>query len=135
MAGCSQPYSYIPGDPLDEYIDLPRPDPNAALDVHGGQVELLERSRCFRKSTMTCLTCHDVHVTQHNLAELSCHKPDSPTFSQAKHHISDNCIDCHMPNPETNLIVFEGQGKKARPQVRNHWIKVYSEINGPVVNR
>lgn len=133
-------FSYIPGEPLDEYLEVPRPDPTAALDVHGSQVELLERSRCFRESTMTCLTCHDVHSTQHNIPEfsnrcLSCHKPDSPTFSKAKHHISDNCIDCHMPKQETNLIVFEDQGKKARPQVRNHWIKVYPEMNGPVVNR
>jgi hypothetical protein len=30
-----------------------------------------------------------------------------------------------MPTPETNLIVFDFAGKKVRPQMRNHWIKVY----------
>jgi len=79
---------------------------------------------------MTCLTCHNLHAPQHNLAEfsqhcLSCHKPDSATFARADHKVSDNCIDCHMPNQETNLIVFDFAGKKVRPQVRNHWIKVY----------
>jgi hypothetical protein len=147
-AGHVQPllptFSYIPGEPLDHYLDLPRPDPEAALDVHGSQVELLKRSRCFQASTMTCLTCHDVHATQHDLAEfskrcLSCHKPDSTTFSKADHPVSANCIDCHMPRQETSLIVFEWKGKREKPQVRNHWIKVYSEDssveNGPAANR
>ncbi len=133
-------FSYIPGDPLDKYIDLPPPDPNAPLDVHGNQVGMLKQSRCFRSSNMTCLTCHDVHVTQHNLAEfshrcLSCHKPDSATFSKGSHPVSDNCIDCHMPRQETNLIVFDWNGRRMRPQVRNHWIKVYSAIRAPVANR
>jgi hypothetical protein len=30
-----------------------------------------------------------------------------------------------MPRQETNLIVFDFAGKKVRPQMRNHWIKVY----------
>jgi len=125
-------FSYIPGEPLEKYIELPRPDPDAPLDVHGSQIEMLKQSRCFAASTMTCLTCHDVHATQHDLADfskrcLACHKPDSATFSKAGHRVSTNCIDCHMPMQETGLIVFEWNGRKVRPQVRNHWIKVYSE--------
>jgi hypothetical protein len=34
-------FSYLPGDSLAKYIDLPPPDPDAPLDVHGNQVELL----------------------------------------------------------------------------------------------
>jgi hypothetical protein len=30
-----------------------------------------------------------------------------------------------MPKQETNLIVFNFAGKQVRPQMRNHWIKVY----------
>ena len=133
------PFSYTPGDSLDKYIDLPPPDPDAPPDVHGNQVGMLKQSRCFRSSNMTCLTCHDVHFTQHNLAEFSqrclgCHKPDSATFSKASHPVSDNCIDCHMPRQETNLIVFDSNGRKMKPQVRNHWIKIYSAMKAPVVN-
>jgi len=133
-AGHGQPllpsFSYRPGDQLDKYIHFPPADPNASLDVHGNQVEMLKQSRCFRESAMTCLTCHNVHAPQHNPAEfsqrcLSCHKPDSATFAKPDHKVSDNCIDCHMPKQETNLIVFDFAGKKVRPQVRNHWIKVY----------
>jgi hypothetical protein len=135
-AGHGQPvlpaFSYLPGKPLDQYVHFPKLDPTAPLDVHGDQVEMLKQSRCFLASSMTCLTCHNVHVAQHNLAEfsqrcLSCHKPDSATFSKPTHPLANNCIDCHMPNQETNLIVFDFAGKKVRPKVRNHWIKVYSD--------
>jgi len=127
-------FTYTPGDPLDKYLDLQRADPKAPLDVHGNQVGLLKLSRCFAASTMTCFTCHDVHVAQHNLAEFSqrclgCHKPDSATFAKAGHPVSENCIDCHMPKQETSQIVFNSKGKKNRPQVRSHWIRVYEDEN------
>jgi hypothetical protein len=123
-------FSYLPGNPLGKYMHFPPADPNTPLDVHGNQVDMLKQSRCFRESGMTCLTCHNVHAPQHNLAEfsqrcLTCHKPDSATFARPDHKVSDNCIDCHMPKQETNLIVFDFAGKKVRPQMRNHWIKVY----------
>lgn len=123
-------FSYSPGEPLAEYIDLPPPDPNAPLDVHGNQVDLLKQSRCYRSSNMTCLTCHDVHTAQHDLAQFSqrclgCHKPGSATFARADHPVTDNCIGCHMPKQATNLIVFDWKGTKVRPEMRNHWIKVY----------
>jgi hypothetical protein len=140
-AGHGQPllptFTYLPGNPLDKYLNLPKPDPGAPLDVHGNQVEMLKQSRCFLASSMTCLTCHNVHVAQHNLAEfsqrcLACHKPDSVTFSKPGHPVSSNCIDCHMPKQETNLIVFDFAGKKVKPLVRNHWIKIYP---GPISNK
>ncbi|MGA8489533.1 MAG: hypothetical protein WB711_03865 [Terriglobales bacterium] len=31
-----------------------------------------------------------------------------------------------MPKQKTNLIVFNWNGRKVSPEVRNHWIKVYS---------
>jgi Cytochrome c554 and c-prime len=123
-------FSYLPGEPLAEYIDLPPPDPDASLDVHGNQVELLKQSRCYRSSNMTCLTCHDVHTAQHDLAQfsqrcLSCHKPGSATFARADHPVTSNCIGCHMPKQETNQIVFDWKGTKIRPEMRSHLIKVY----------
>jgi hypothetical protein len=124
-------FSYVPGEPLNKYIELPPPDPTAPIDVHGSQVELLTRSRCFESSSMTCLTCHDVHTPQHDLAAfsqhcLACHKVEScGVFVKEGQKIANNCIDCHMPKQETNLIVFALKGKKARPEVRNHWIKIY----------
>ncbi len=123
-------FSYRPGDPLDKYIHFPPADLTAPLDVHGNQVELLKQSRCYRSSNMTCLTCHDVHTAQHDAAEfskrcLTCHKPDSATFARPDHPVTKNCIGCHMPKQETNLIVFDWKGTSVRPEMTNHWIKVY----------
>jgi len=73
---------------------------------------MLERSRCFRQSAMTCLTCHDAHTVQHDLSAfsqrcLSCHKPESDMFPKQGHQPASNCISCHMPLQETNLVVSE----------------------------
>jgi hypothetical protein len=131
-----QSFSYLPGKPLDKYLKLSPPDRNTQIDVHGSQVELLEKSRCFQSSAMTCLTCHDVHVVQHNALVfsqrcLSCHKPETAMFPKMGHQAASNCIDCHMPRQATNLIVFDSSGKKARPEVRSHWIKIYPETARP----
>jgi Cytochrome c554 and c-prime len=125
-------FSYVPGGTLDRYLRIPQPDPAAPIDVHGSQVEMLQRSRCFQQSAMTCLTCHNVHSVQHDASEfsqrcLTCHKPGSATFPKQGHQAASNCIECHMPMQETNLIVFDQNGKKARPKVRSHWIKVYAQ--------
>ena len=121
-------FSYIPGEPLDKYLELPKPEPDAPIDVHGSQVELLKESRCFQESSMTCLTCHDVHAIQRDPAAFSehclrCHKVKShPGIS---HQIANNCIDCHMPQQHTNLIIFNRNDRKVSPEVRSHWIKIY----------
>jgi hypothetical protein len=54
-AGHGQPlqpaFSYQPGNPLDQYLHFPQPDPNTPLDVHGNQVELLNRADAFSPQT------------------------------------------------------------------------------------
>ena len=124
-------FSYVPGEALEKYIEFARPLPNAPIDVHGDQVDLLRKSRCYQSSGMTCLTCHDVHIAQHDLSAfsqrcLNCHKPGSDAFPKVGHQPTSNCINCHMPKQETNLIVFDSKGNKKRPEVRTHWIKTYA---------
>ncbi|HSY65218.1 MAG TPA: multiheme c-type cytochrome [Terriglobales bacterium] len=125
-------FSYIPGEPLDKYLALPQLAPDEAVDVHGSQVELLKKSRCFQSSTMTCLTCHDVHLLQKDPVAFSehclrCHKSES--HRKMTRPIAGDCIDCHMPKQQTNLIVFNWNGRKVSPEVRNHWIKIYPEVS------
>jgi hypothetical protein len=129
-------FSYTPGEPLEMYIHQPQPDPDSPPDVHDNQVAMLRRSRCFQASDMTCLTCHDSHAPQHDLAEfsqrcMSCHKPNSPIFLKRDHPVTNNCIDCHMPRLETNLIVFNSQNTSLKPRIRSHWIKVYASTANP----
>jgi hypothetical protein len=82
---------------------------------------------------MTCLTCHDVHRQQRNVAELSgrcltCHQEQScPLFAKQGHALAGRCVDCHMPLQSSKLIVSSLEGKQEQAQVRNHWIRVYPE--------
>ncbi len=125
-------FSYVPGQPLQK-----RPAPLAAapdtspVDVHGNQVALLERSRCFRSSQMTCATCHDVHREQRDLAAfsarcLTCHTAQScGLFAEHGQRLVGRCVDCHMPALTSAVISGSVAGRELRVQVRTHWIKVY----------
>ncbi|MEO6528703.1 MAG: multiheme c-type cytochrome [Gemmatimonadaceae bacterium] len=139
-SGLGQPivpsFTYVAGQPLEKYLYL-RPLPlDAQVDVHGNQVALLSRSKCFRASEMTCMTCHDVHRTQRNTAELSgrcltCHQEQScGLFPKQGHALKGRCVDCHMPLQTSNTLVSSLDGKKETVQVRNHWIKVYRDSAG-----
>jgi hypothetical protein len=131
-------FSYIPGKPLKEFFK-PLPTPEVAHpDVHGNQVGLLQRSKCYRSSAqMSCSTCHDVHKTGQSLESyslkcLSCHQWQSCGMAgKLGHQIANKCIDCHMPSEETNVIVSQTAGQVVHAKMRNHWIKVYADISLP----
>ena len=124
-------FSFTAGDALEDFIRLDIPKEDEPLDVHGNQVALLERSKCFKSSTMTCSTCHDVHLRQRNAAEFSekcmaCHKVEScGLFPKRGRAIVGKCVDCHLPNQTSNIIFSTHDGVRIRPKVRNHWIKIY----------
>jgi hypothetical protein len=128
-------FSYVPGEPLSDYIDLGPIDSSKDVDVHGKQVKLLLKSRCYQMSSnMNCSTCHDVHRTQRDLTAMSqhclgCHKVDTtlPTHAKIGAQIIQNCIDCHMPKLPSQVVSIPVDGKTIRPRFRTHWIKVYSE--------
>ncbi|HMG85012.1 MAG TPA: multiheme c-type cytochrome [Terracidiphilus sp.] len=135
-------FSYIPGRPLSEYFK-PLPSPAGEHpDVHGNQVGLLQRSKCYRSSAkMSCSTCHDVHTTRqsaesYSLKCLSCHNWQSCGMSKKMgHRIMNKCIDCHMPIEETNVIVSQTAGQVVHARMRNHWIKVYADVRLPESSR
>ena len=130
-------FSYVSGKPLDDYIHRKAPGPDEVVDVHGNQAALLERSRCFQSSNMTCATCHNVHQPQRNAADFSrsclgCHKVESCNlFPKMGHQIAKNCVDCHMPKLTSKSVVSTSEGRKMQPQVRTHWIKVYTTGKNP----
>jgi hypothetical protein len=124
-------FSFRVGDTLSEHIQLDKPKPDEPLDVHGNQMELLERSACFQKSNMTCSTCHDVHQPQRNVQDFSekclqCHKVQScGLFPRRGRTLIGKCVDCHLPNQNSNVIFSSHDRVRITPKVRNHWIKVY----------
>jgi len=127
-------FTYVPGQPLDKYIDLGPIDSAKDVDVHGKQGQLLMKSQCYQVSkNLTCSTCHDVHKREPDLAAmsqhcLSCHKVKaSVTHAKVGEGIAKNCIDCHMPKLESKVVYLDVDGKRVRPRFRTHWIKVYSE--------
>jgi hypothetical protein len=131
-AELSDAFTYHPGDSLDQFL---APDPAEASDrpdVHGNQVSMLKKSRCYLSSpAMSCSTCHDVHARERKAADysdrcLSCHKWQSCGASKtlgAK--IVRNCIDCHMPIQRSDAVISTTGGRSLHPSIRTHWIKVY----------
>jgi len=135
-AALAPTFSYLPGRPLSEFFkQLPSPDVEHP-DVHGNQVGLLQRSKCYRSSEkMNCTICHDVHTTGKSAAFysakcLTCHQWQSCGMARKVGHdrIANRCIDCHMPVEETNVIVSETAGKVVHAKMRNHWIKIYPGV-------
>ena len=127
-------FTYLPGKPLDNYLHPPEGNTAIHPDVHGNQVGLLEKSRCYLSSpNMSCSTCHNVHQPERSPAAysdrcLSCHRVEGcGMFKRMGARIAENCIDCHMPVEQTNAIVSQTAGQVIQPKMRNHWIKVYPQ--------
>jgi hypothetical protein len=125
--------SFLPGDMLEDYIDIPYYSPGEAVDVHGNQLQMLRRSKCFQSSsTMTCSTCHDVHTPQEDAATfsphcLTCHQPKQcGQFSKQGEQIVNRCVECHMPLQESQVLFSTTNGKRLLPKVRSHQIGIYA---------
>ena len=126
-------FSYVPGQPLAHYFgSFPGSDQDRP-DVHGNQVGLLERSRCFRSSAeMTCSTCHDVHTSGQSLEAyakrcLTCHQwQNCGEAEKLGASIQSKCIGCHMPLQQTDAIISVTAGQRVQATMRTHWIKVYA---------
>ncbi len=132
-------FSYVPGQPLSKFFK-PLPSPEVEHpDVHGNQVGLLQRSKCYRSSDkLSCTTCHDVHTTQQPASYysrkcLTCHTWQSCGKSReiGRNKIEGECVDCHMPVEETKVIASETAGQVVHAKMRNHWIKIYPEVHLP----
>ncbi len=130
--------SFLPGDRLADFIDIPYVSAEDAVDVHGNEVQLMRGSRCFQSTnTLTCSTCHDVHTTQRDAASfsshcLTCHQPKQcGQFPKMGDAISANCIDCHMPLQESRVLFSKTNGKTLRPKMRNHRIAIYHDVRVP----
>src|SRR5216117_1215156 len=135
------PFSYRPGDKLEDYF---APPANAAAtpDVHGNQVALLQRSKCFRSSPgMSCSTCHDVHRPQRDVTAfvekcLACHETSQhPMATEIGGRLTTACIDCHMPNRRSRAIEIQTATKPFVLFYRSHAIGIYPEVARAVRSR
>ena len=102
--------------------------------MHGNQVQMLRQSKCFQSTTtLTCTTCHDVHVAQRDAAAfsphcLTCHEvKQCSEYLKLGDKISSDCIDCHMPLQNSSVLFVRANGKILHPKVRNHVIGIYRD--------
>lgn len=116
---------FKPAMPLSSVMDvyLPEYDGNQTQFIMASQAHRLTKSACYQKSEMTCLNCHNPHISvkqtdpsHFNNACLSCHRADAtstnpnsnpsgkqlltacaiplPTRIQQN---GNDCATCHMP--------------------------------------
>jgi predicted CXXCH cytochrome family protein len=134
------PFTYRPGDNLDDYF-LPPPKGEVPVpDVHGNQVALLRRSKCFRTSPdMSCSTCHDVHEPQRDVAWfaqkcLGCHETHQHRLAeQLGERLTAWCIDCHMPERKSKAIEINTPTTRVALRFRSHAIGIYPDVAAAVL--
>ncbi|WP_213803513.1 tetratricopeptide repeat protein [Granulicella sp. dw_53] len=104
--------SYRPGQPLADYkiyFDREKDAKDDTFEVAHAAYRL-RKSKCFLKSDMTCLTCHDPHdiprgeeATKSYVAACqSCHESVAHRVAMPT---GSNCISCHMPKRRTEDVV------------------------------
>ncbi|HEX7904260.1 MAG TPA: multiheme c-type cytochrome [Chitinophagaceae bacterium] len=124
-------FAFRPGDTLANFYYPHFGSGGSEPDVHGKQMQLLQSSKCFQQSTMTCKSCHDSHPLEQNQTNvfitkcMVCHQ-NSKHALQMKTS-GKNCIDCHMPLQVSKSLNFNnGTEMKSIPyMLRTHRIAVY----------
>jgi hypothetical protein len=142
-------FAFKPGDNLADFKEVDYFQPavdSTKLDVHGNQNQLLASSKCFIMSKMDCATCHNVHnnerdqIAMYSQKCMNCHSTANHNFCKMAPAIGgiikNNCIDCHMPARQSNVIAVQtaGKGRAIPYQVRTHHIAVYTDASQAVIN-
>ncbi len=122
------PFSYVPGEPLGDYVVAFDHAPGTKLDDKFEIVSAayrLRKSQCFLKSpAMTCSTCHDPHAkrgAREAAACGTCHS-EKALAAGGKHPSGNDCVGCHMPKRRTKdaiHVVMTDHLIQRRPMVGN----------------
>lgn len=101
------PFSYVPGEPLGDFMIAFDHAPGAGHDDKFeavSSVYRLRQSRCFRESEgrLTCQTCHNPHRVPRGEDAKShyaavCRQCHDPRQLAAGHPTATDCTTCHMP--------------------------------------
>ncbi len=103
-------HDFKPGMPLTDVMDifLPNFSGGETKFIMASQAHRMEKSECFKKSDMTCISCHNPHISTKvtpratfNNACIKCHEaPKSICTIPETKRIAENkndCSGCHMP--------------------------------------
>ena len=133
------PFTYRPGEPLDDYIEPESQEKQNKIGVHSNnQVARLSQSTCFQQSDdMTCATCHNPHAPERGEKSLfsgrclECHVTDDCGMEEELGAtIGDNCIDCHMPERLDATTRVQNATGMDRPSMPDHLIGIYPDATG-----
>src|SRR6185503_17942998 len=86
--------------------------------VSGREYNGLVESPCYRRGTLTCLSCHSMHAGDEewqlrdppdsNAACVRCHLSEGANIEAHTHHPAGTagaeCYNCHMPNTTYGLL-------------------------------
>ena len=133
------PFTYRPGEPLDKsYKTLVSRHPEE--DHVANQTRGMKASRCFERSDMTCLTCHDPHQPTDPkrvaAACAKCHQPadcrERPRLPEA---VRGDCVGCHMPARVWPNVAFHTAADRYVPPIRRfqHRVAAYPEATQEVL--
>lgn len=113
-------------------VFLPRYSDSDEHFIMASQADRMKQSKCFKSSDMTCLSCHNPHVSvkerkpEYWVSKCeSCHKnlPQKLcTETNAKRQMAqNNCVQCHMPK--------SGSIDIPHVQIHDHNIRVVAEAS------
>lgn len=99
--------SFRPGMNLSDVWDvfLPETPVGSGKFIMASHAERLRMSRCYRSSQLTCITCHNPHISVKetplevfNAKCQSCHQTKSCSEKiEVRRMKHDDCCGCHMP--------------------------------------
>lgn len=135
-------FSYQPGEPLEEYLQLDESDHDVSNDdPHAAnQLARLRRSRCYEQSdAMTCVTCHDPHQQERGNTKVfsqrcqQCHQLNQcGMHQQLGDVIQDSCIKCHMAAQRDEEGRMETRHGDLLPKLRDHYIRILPELSNTI---
>jgi predicted CXXCH cytochrome family protein len=111
-------FDFKPGMRLNEVMNvfMPRYEGNPDRFIMASHADRMKQSRCYQQSQMSCLSCHNPHVSvkatpaeKFNAACISCHRSAEGKNGMAECTLpaaerkkeNDHCYKCHMPVSET----------------------------------
>jgi hypothetical protein len=140
-------FSFQAGDKLFDFFQQDTAKPVSEIDVHGNQYGMLAASQCFKRSEMTCLSCHDGHRNESMQAAQfyvkceTCHKSTSHNTCKLastvdKDFLNANCINCHMPEEASKaiMVIRKGESIPTSAHMRSHFISVYMDISNQILS-
>lgn len=117
---------FKPGMILSDFYEVYMPEfENSETEfIMASHVQRLKKSKCFTKSNLTCITCHNPHISVKitktevfNNTCKNCHETrgkcsENPNLLRTQ---NNNCIKCHMPSSGTSDI--------PHVQIHDHFIR------------